>query len=146
MKNDMTEIRGRLRKYCLVLGLGIAPFLLACQVSLHHLLTPLVPVFASEVIQTYLRFQDPSRVAKPRDKDWIMAVLGTVVLGNFIYNFISSTTETYRVELAVQIVAASIALLIFRKLKLNRNPIGENNIVGIYRDNSNIYLQMTVSQ
>ena len=140
--NDMTEIRGRLRKYCLVLGLGIAPFLLVCQVSLHHLLTPLVPVFASEVIQTYLRFQDPSRVAKPRDKDWIMAVLGTVVLGNFIYNF----NETYRAELAVQIVAASIALLIFRKLKLNRNPIGENNIVGIYRDNSNIYLQMTVSQ
>merc|ERR1711953_217967 len=126
MKNDMTEIRGRLRKYCLALGLGIAPFLLACQVSLHHLLTPLVPVFASEVIQTYLRFKDPTRVAKPRDKDWIMAVLGTVVLGNFIYNFISSTTETYRVELAVQIVAASIALLIFRKLKLNRNPIDDS--------------------
>ena len=121
--NDIAETRGRLRKYCLGLGLLISPVLLVCQVSLHHLLAPLVPVFVSEVIQTYIRFKDPSQVARPGDKDKMMAVLGIVVLAHFIVNF--REVEKYKAQFFQETVAASIALLLFRKLKLNRNPIGE---------------------
>ena len=123
------EIRGRLRKYCLGLGLLISPILIACQISLHHVLAPLVPLFISEVFQTYLRFRDPTRVAKPPDKDGNLAVLGIVVLGYFTYN--AFEVKNYIGNTVAETVAASIALLIFRRLKLDRNPIGENKKIFI---------------
>ena len=119
---DEARLRGRLRKYCLVLGLLISLVLLACQISPHHLLAPLVPIFVSELLQTYVRFRDPTKVARPHDKDLMMAVL-TVVVACYFYNF--HQVEKYRAQLVVDTVAVSIALLIFRKLKLDRNPIGE---------------------
>ena len=122
MKLDMAETRGRLRKYCLLLALLLSLILLACQVSPHHVLAPLVPLFVSELIQTYVRFRDPTKVAKPHDKDLIMAVL-TIVVACYFYKF--HEVEHYRAQLVEETVAASIALLIFRKLKLDRNPIGE---------------------
>ena len=114
--------RGGLRKFCLLLGLLISLLLLACQVSPHHVFAPLVPLFVSELIQTYARFGDPTRVAKPHDKDKIMVVL-TIVVFCYFYKF--HEVEQYRAQLIEETVAASIALFIFRKLKLNRNPIGE---------------------
>ena len=125
MKLDIEEIRGQLRNYCLGIGVCLVIILLVCQVSPHHLLTPLVPLFISEVVLNYWRFGDPSRVAKPPGKDKNLTLVGFVVLGIAILENSNNEKEKYHMRLFVEIIAAGIALFFFRWLKLDRNPIGE---------------------
>ena len=126
MKLDIEEIRGQLRKYCLRIGVLLIILLLLCRVSPHHLLSPLVPLFISEVAFTYWRFGDPSRVAKPIGKDNLMALLAIVVALCFTHNFAAEQLK-YVLSLFGEIIAAFFALFFFRRLKLDRNPIGENS-------------------
>ena len=112
------------RRYSLALALILGLALPTLGYPVRHVLAPLVPLYVSGIINSFLMLGDWRKLSNTPDKDRQMAVVGLLlVLPCFSFNFWCESEE-YLARLLVESVATSIAIYVFKRLKLDRSPVG----------------------
>ena len=93
----------------------------------NHLLAPLVPFYITGVLNSVRSGRD-RKLTKTLDWFLMMTLLGFVVIVIFTVSFYQDGKK-YTGQLVMETMAATVALVVFKTLKLDRNPAGEEVIL-----------------